>query len=55
MEDRVVHPSTRAMGRRADRTGRLTREVGACDSIIGTMDAEDDMEQTGDKNDEGTV
>ena len=49
LADRAVQPSTRAMGRRADRTGRLAREVG--DSSIGTMDAEGGMEQ----NDEGTA
>ncbi len=49
----VVQTSPRAWGRRADRTGRLDREVG--DSIIGTMDAEGDMEQNGDKNDAGTA
>ncbi len=45
--------STRALGRWADRTGRLDREVG--DSSIGAMDAEVGMEQNGDKNDAGTV
>ncbi len=51
--DRVVQTSTRALGRRADRTGRLDREVG--DSSIGAMDAEGGMEQNGDKNDAGTA
>ena len=51
--DRVVQTSTRALGRRADRTGRPIREVG--DSSIGSMDAEGIMEQNGDKNDVGTV
>jgi hypothetical protein len=51
--DRVVQTSTRALGRWADRTGRLDREVG--DSSIGAMDAEVGMEQNGDKNDTGTV
>jgi hypothetical protein len=50
---RVVQTSTRALGRRADRTGRFDREVG--DSSIGVMDTEDGMEQNGDKNDVGTV
>ena len=49
---RVVQTSP-PLGKRADRTGRLDREVG--DSIIGTMDAEGDMEQNGDKNDAGTA
>ena len=53
MADRVVQTSTRALGRRADRTGRLDREVG--DSSIGQMDAEGGMEQNGDKNDAGTA
>jgi hypothetical protein len=53
VEYRVVQTSTRALGRRADRTGRLDREVG--DSSIGAMDAKGDMEQNGDKNDVGTV
>ena len=53
MEDRVVQTSTRGLGRRADRTGRLDREMG--DSIIGAIDAEGGMEQNGDKNDVGTV
>ena len=35
--DRVVQTSTRSLGRRADRTGRLDREVE--DSSIGAMDA----------------
>jgi hypothetical protein len=51
--DRVVQTSTRALGRRADRTGRLDRELG--DSSIGAMDAEGGMEQNGDKNDAGTA
>ncbi len=38
MADRVVQTSTRALGRRADRPGRLDREVE--DSSIGAMDAE---------------
>ena len=53
MTDRVVQTSTRAVGRRTDRTGRLDREVG--DSSIGAMDAEGGMEQNGDKNDAGTA
>ncbi len=53
MSDRVVQTSTRVLGRRVDRTSRTVREVG--DSSIGTMDAEDSMEQNGDKNDEGTA
>ena len=53
MADRVVQTSTRALGRRTDRTGRFVREVG--DSSIGSMDAEDGMEQNGDKNDAGTA
>ncbi len=52
MADRVVQTSTRALGRRADRTGRFDREVG--DSNIGSMDVENIMEQNGDKNDAGT-
>ena len=51
--DRVVETSTRALGRKADRTGRLDREVR--DSSIGAMDAEGGMEQNGDKNDAGTA
>ena len=53
MADRVVQTLTRVLGRRADRTGRIDREVG--DSSIGTMDAEGGMEQNGDKNDVGTA
>ncbi len=49
MAYRVVQISPRALGRRADRTGRLDREVG--DSSIGAMDAEGGMEQNGDNND----
>ena len=41
------------MGRRTDRTGRFSREVG--DRSIGTMDAKGVMEQNGDKTDEGKV
>ena len=47
---RVVRTSTRALGRRANRTGRLDREVGH--SSIGAMDAEGGMEHTGYKNDQ---
>jgi hypothetical protein len=53
LADRAVQPSIRAMGRRADRTGHLAREVGH--SSIGTMDAEGGMEKNSDKTDEGTA
>ncbi len=53
MAYRVVQTSTRTLGRRADRTGRLDREVGV--SSIVTMDEEDGMEQNGDKNDVRTA
>ena len=53
MTDRALQTSIRAMGRRADRTSRLVREVG--DSIIGTMDSEGGMEQNGDNIDQGTT
>ncbi len=51
--DRVVQTSVGVLGRRENRTGRSDREVG--DSSIGSLGAEDSMEQNGDKNDTGTV
>ncbi len=44
---------SKTIRRRADSTSRSVREVG--DSIIGVMDAEDNMKQNGDKNDAGTT
>ena len=50
MVDRTVRASTRVTGRRADRIGRLDREVGDRNIDIGTMDVDRDMELNGDKN-----
>ncbi len=50
MADRTVRASTRVTGRRADRIGRLDREVGDRNIDIGTMDVDRDMELNGDKN-----